>query len=376
MGYLGNAPADQAVQIGDGVVDTAQLAADAVTSAKIEDNAVDTEHLADDAIEAAELASDAVVNDSVASDAAIAYSKLGTIPTFNQNTTGNAATVTTNADLTGHVTSSGNTTSLGSFSVSQLSSALSDASISGNNTGDQATGISDGNVLTANDVVADDDFLRIDGTEVEGLTVAEVLTALSVESGADVTDATNVNAAGAIMASDVDAKGDIFAGTANDAVSRLAVGTNDHVLTADSAEATGVKWAAAAGGDGDMWKEYNSSTAITSGNESNYLTIADSGGYYGSYFLMWAWDYRDAYPWFDVLSGKGRGYGILITNPPIWTYSNIYSNHSSVTSLDRYGFKITNSTGATRKCSVRLKAWTHDALSNTNVYPVSSNSGF
>jgi len=76
MGYLGNAPADQAVQIGDGVVDTDQLAADAVTSAKIEDNAVDTEHLADDAIEAAELASDAVVNASVASGAAIAASKL------------------------------------------------------------------------------------------------------------------------------------------------------------------------------------------------------------------------------------------------------------------------------------------------------------
>jgi hypothetical protein len=79
--YLGNAPADQAVQIGDGVVDTDQLAADAVTSAKIEDNAVDTEHLADDAIEAAELASDAVVNASVASDAAIAASKLSGVIT-------------------------------------------------------------------------------------------------------------------------------------------------------------------------------------------------------------------------------------------------------------------------------------------------------
>ena len=62
-------------------------------------------------------------------------------------------------------------------------------------------GISDGNVLTANDAVADDDFLRINGTEVEGLTVAETLTALSVESGADVTDATNVAAAGALMKS-------------------------------------------------------------------------------------------------------------------------------------------------------------------------------
>lgn len=42
----------------------------------------------------------------------------------------------------------------------------------------------------------------------------------------------------------VDAKGDLLAGTASDTVGRLAVGTNGHVLTADSAESTGIKWAA------------------------------------------------------------------------------------------------------------------------------------
>ena len=64
-------------------------------------------------------------------------------------------------------------------------------------------GISDGNVLTANDAVADNDFLRINGTEVEGLTAAEVRTAINVEDGADVTDATNVTAAGALMDSEL-----------------------------------------------------------------------------------------------------------------------------------------------------------------------------
>ena len=66
-----------------------------------------------------------------------------------------------------------------------------------------AKGISDGNVLTANDAVADDDFLRINGTEVEGLTVAEVLTALNVEAAADVTDTANVTSAGALMDSEL-----------------------------------------------------------------------------------------------------------------------------------------------------------------------------
>ena len=66
MGYLGNAPADQAVQIGDGVVDTDQLAADAVTSAKIADGQVDTEHLAALAVETAKIGADAVTNAKVA----------------------------------------------------------------------------------------------------------------------------------------------------------------------------------------------------------------------------------------------------------------------------------------------------------------------
>lgn len=50
------------------------------------------------------------------------------------------------------------------------------------------------------------------------------------------------------MATAIDAKGDLIAGTGADTFSRLAVGTNGYVLTADSAEATGMKWAAAAGG--------------------------------------------------------------------------------------------------------------------------------
>jgi len=49
----------------------------------------------------------------------------------------------------------------------------------------------------------------------------------------------------AVAKSIVDAKGDLIAATAADTVSRLAVGTNGQVLTADSTAATGLKWGTA-----------------------------------------------------------------------------------------------------------------------------------
>jgi hypothetical protein len=52
------------------------------------------------------------------------------------------------------------------------------------------------------------------------------------------------------MATAIDAKGDLVPGTGADTFARLAVGANGTVLTADSAETTGLKWAAPAGGSG------------------------------------------------------------------------------------------------------------------------------
>jgi hypothetical protein len=53
---------------------------------------------------------------------------------------------------------------------------------------------------------------------------------------------------GGIQPTIFDAKADILTATAADTPARLAVGANDTVLTADSTTATGLKWAAAAGG--------------------------------------------------------------------------------------------------------------------------------
>ena len=79
------------------------------------------------------------------------------------------------------------------------------------------------------------------------------------------------NADAAIAKTIVDAKGDLIAATAADTVSRLAVGSNDQVLTADSTAATGMKWAAVAGGGQTLL-----STTTLSGTTTSVTGISGS----------------------------------------------------------------------------------------------------
>jgi hypothetical protein len=109
--------------------------------------------------------------------------------------------------------------------------------------------------------------------DLKGGTTGQVL---AKASGTDmdfswVTDATG------IPATIFDAKGDIIAATAADTASRLAVGADNTVLTADSSTATGLKWAAASGG-GTFAAWTPSWTNVTVGNgtvTAQYATVGD-----------------------------------------------------------------------------------------------------
>ena len=74
------------------------------------------------------------------------------------------------------------------------------------------------------------------------------------------------------MATAIDAKGDLIGGTGADTFSRLAVGANGTVLTADSAEATGLKWATAGGSGGSTLIETQSFSAVSAVNFTSKLS--------------------------------------------------------------------------------------------------------
>ena len=72
----------------------------------------------------------------------------------------------------------------------------------------------------------------------------------------------------------LDAKGDLITATAADTPARLAVGANNTVLTADSSTATGLKWAAAAGGGKVLQVVQDVSTTEESTTSTSYVDTA------------------------------------------------------------------------------------------------------
>lgn len=81
----------------------------------------------------------------------------------------------------------------------------------------------------------------------------------------------------------IDAKGDLLVGTANDALDNLPVGTDTHVLTADATQTMGVKWAAAPGAGSnavatDVIWDAKGDVAVASGADAASRLAVGSNG--------------------------------------------------------------------------------------------------
>jgi hypothetical protein len=69
---------------------------------------------------------------------------------------------------------------------------------------------------------------------------------------------------------DTDAKGDLIVGTGADAATKLTVGTDTYVLTADSGTASGLTWASPTTGD---ITGVTAGTAISGGGTTGTVTV-------------------------------------------------------------------------------------------------------
>lgn len=208
------------------------------------------------------------------------------------------------------------------------------------------------------------------------------------------------------MATAIDSKGDLVAGTAADTFARLAVGANNSVLTADSAEATGLKWATASAGGyttlasgslsgndltlssiSQSYKELrlvlNDFYVSASGNLQ--ITVnGDSGSYYTSIGLRGQWDtttqtttaysaigYNGTYAWL------GNGANIAtnnFANTAILDFPN-YASTDTWKTWNEYYFIQSNSNGTSRfgYCSDHYYPATPAAISSIKIKVESSN---
>ena len=175
-------------------------------------------------------------------DGTITFSAASKTLTVADSLTVSGATVNSVASDSGTATPSSNAFTIAGGEGIDTSGAGATVTIAGEDATDSNKGIASFNAQNFT-VSSGAVSLNIDDTPVDGETDEPITSNWAYDHVAAADPHT-----GYMLESLLDAKGDIFVASADNTPARLAVGSNDQVLMADSAQATGVKWATGTGG--------------------------------------------------------------------------------------------------------------------------------
>jgi hypothetical protein len=163
------------------------------------------------------------------------------------------------------------------------------------------------------------------------------------------------------MATAIDAKGDLVAGTGADTFSRLAVGTNDQVLIADSTTATGLKWGTPAGGGMTLL-----STTSWSNGSAGTVTVSSINQTY-KHLYIYAYNFS--------VSSANSWVGINPNNSSLCTWGNV-NNTTLSSSAGNDNYLIRNGSIDTSSGANAFYCMITGYSSSAAVKPISSGGSF
>jgi hypothetical protein len=205
-------------------------------------NFVTSDHIVAGTIVSGDIADGTIVNDDINASAAIAGSKLQAASGSNPG----SMSASDKSKLDGIETAA--TADQTAAEIRTLVESASDSNVFTDADHTKLNGIE--TAATADQTAAEIRTLVESASDSNVFTDADHTKLNNIEANADVTDATNVNAAGAVMNSDLATKGTIIVGDGSGDPTILGVGSNNTVLIADSNEAAGVKWATVSSASG------------------------------------------------------------------------------------------------------------------------------
>ena len=238
-----------------------------IENPELQDGSVTSSKILDGTIVSGDIADGTIVNADINASAAIAGTKVN--PAFGSQNVSTSGTLASGAQtVTGNIAVSGTVDGRDVATDGTKLDGIETAATADQTDAEIRTAVEN---ATDSNVFTDADHTKLNGIETSATadqTAAEIRTLVEsasdsnvftdadhtklngIEASADVTDATNVNAAGAVMNSDLATKGQIIVGDGSGDPTILGVGQNNYVLVADSNEASGVKWgpAPSAGG--------------------------------------------------------------------------------------------------------------------------------